>query len=191
MNIITTIKEHGGFISNKDINERYMYDKLLEEVRQGNVVRVKTGVYALPDELAKTMVDISKVVPGGVLCMYSAWAHYNLTTTLPPDICVAIEKNHKVRLPDYPPIALYYWTKNYYEMGITETEIDGFKVSIYDIEKSVCDAIKFRNKIGYDICAEVLKEYLRRKNRNLTRLHQYAKIMRVENILNNLITFIV
>ena len=168
-----------------------MYDKLLAEVRQGNVVRVKTGVYALPEELAKTMVDISKVVPSGVLCMYSAWAHYNLTTTLPPDICVAIEKNHKVRLPDYPPIALYYWTKNSYELGITEAEIDGFKIRIYDMEKSVCDAIKFRNKIGYDICAEVLKEYLRRKDRNLTRLHQYAKIMRVENTLNNLITFIV
>ena len=168
-----------------------MYDQLLAEVANGNVIRIRNGIYALPEEMAKTMIDVEKIVPGGVVCMYSAWAYYELTTKLPPDICIAIEKKRKVILPDYPSVALYYWSQSAFELGISEREIEGYKVRIYDLEKSVCDAVKFRNKIGVDISSEILKNYLVRSDRNLTRLNEYAKKMRVANILNGLIDYLI
>ena len=80
MSIVTFIKEHGGYIRSKDIDSRSLYDQLLTEVANGNVVRIRNGISALPEEMAKTMIDVEKIVPGGVVCMYSAWAHYELTT---------------------------------------------------------------------------------------------------------------
>ena len=38
-----------------------------------------------------------KVIPGGTLCMYSAWFHYNLTTQIPSEYCVAIQKRKAAR----------------------------------------------------------------------------------------------
>ena len=142
MDVVTMIRERGGYIARKDIESRTVYDQLLTEIGRGSVVRVRAGVYALPDEMAKPMIDVERVVPGGVVCMFTAWEHYDLTTKLPPAICVAIEKNRKVRVPDYPPISLYYWTQSAYELGVVDTDIDGFHVRIYDMEKSVCDAVK-------------------------------------------------
>lgn len=191
MTIISFIREQGGYIRAKDIDNRAMYDQLLAEVANGNVIRIRNGIYALPEEMAKTMIDVEKIVPGGVVCMYSAWAYYELTTKLPPDICIAIEKKRKVILPDYPSVALYYWSQSAFELGISEREIEGYKVRIYDLEKSVCDAVKFRNKIGVDISSEILKNYLVRSDRNLTRLSEYAKKMRVANILNGLIDYLI
>ena len=192
MNVCFYIKSQGGYIRAKDLKDnRPMYDQLLSEVAKGNVVRLRNGIYALPDEMAKTMVDVETIVPGGILCMYSAWAYYELTTKLPPEICIAIEKKRKVTLPDYPPISLYYWSQTTIEIGVIQQEIDGYKVKIYDLEKSVCDAVKFRNKIGIDISSEVLKNYLKRPDKNLTRLNEYAKQMRVENIMNSLISYMV
>lgn len=191
MTIISFIREQGGYIRAKDIDNRAMYDQLLAEVANGNVIRIRNGIYALPEEMAKTMIDVEKIVPGGVVCMYSAWAYYELTTKLPPDICIAIEKKRKVILPDYPSVALYYWSQSAFELGISEREIEGYKVRIYDLEKSVCDAVKFRNKIGVDISSEILKNYLVRSDRNLTRLNEYAKKMRVANILNGLIDYLI
>ena len=191
MTIESFIREHGGYIRAKDIDNRAMYDQLLAEVANGNVIRIRNGIYALPEEMAKTMIDVEKIVPGGVVCMYSAWAYYELTTKLPPDICIAIEKKRKVILPDYPSVALYYWSQSAFELGISEREIEGYKVRIYDLEKSVCDAVKFRNKIGVDISSEILKNYLVRSDRNLTRLNEYAKKMRVANILNGLIDYLI
>lgn len=191
MTAVSFIREHGGYIRAKDIDNRAMYDQLLAEVANGNVVRIRNGIYALPEEMAKTMIDVEKIVPGGVVCMYSAWAYYELTTKLPPDICIAIEKKRKVILPDYPPVALYYWSQSVFELGISEREIEGYKVRVYDLEKSVCDAVKFRNKIGIDISSEILKNYLVRSDRNLTRLYEYAKKMRVANIMKGLIDYLV
>lgn len=192
MNVCFYIKSQGGYIRAKDLKDnRPMYDQLLSEVAKGNVVRLRNGIYALPDEMAKTMVDVETIVPGGILCMYSAWAYYELTTKLPPEICIAIEKKRKVTLPAYPPISLYYWSQTTFELGVVQQEIDGYKVKIYDLEKSVCDAVKFRNKIGIDISSEILKNYLKRPDKNLTRLNEYAKRMRVANIMNGLVDYMI
>ena len=51
-------------------------------------------------------------------------------------------------LPHVLPIELYYWKKENLEFGIMDADISGYKVHITDMERSVCDAVKYRNKIG-------------------------------------------
>ena len=63
MTIISFIREQGGYIRAKDIDNRAMYDQLLAEVANGNVIRIRNGIYALPEEMAKTMIDVEKIVP--------------------------------------------------------------------------------------------------------------------------------
>jgi hypothetical protein len=47
----------------------------------------------------------------------------------------------------------------------------------------VCDAVKFRNKIGMDVCAEVVNNYLNRPDWDLTRLMDYAAQLKVHRTL--------
>ncbi len=186
MNLIhSLIKEHGGYISTKDINDRSTYYQLLDEVKKGRIIRIRQGLYALEEDMAKQMIDIEKIVPHGILCLYSAWTYYQLTTQIPLEYYVAVDRGRKIRLPGYPPIKLCYWSKNVYQLGVNEVTLDEFKVRIYDLEKSVCDAIKYRSKIGIDISSEIFKNYLQRKDRNIDKLMKYAKILRVETTLKN------
>ena len=76
-------------------------------------------------------------------------------------------------------IVLCYWEEKYCTMGVEETVIANHRVKIFCIEKSVCDAIKFRNKIGTDVAVEILSNYLHRKERNISLLMDFAKQMRV------------
>ena len=62
-------------------------------------------------------------------------------------------------------------------------EIDGFTIRLYDVERCVCDAVKFRNKVGMDVCSEIIDSYLARPDRNLSRLMDYARLLRVAHIL--------
>lgn len=172
-----------GVMNTQEIRESQSYYGIRKAVKEGSVVRLKNGVYASAEVLADTMIDIERVVPRGVLCLYSAWAHYGLTTQIPGAFYVAVEKHRKVVVPQFPPITLCYWERKYYEMGVVEAEVSGHKVRIYDLEKSVCDAVKFRNKIGSDVASEVLKTYLARKDRNIARLTAYARQLRVANTL--------
>ena len=168
-----------GILTPHDIDKDGRYYFVRKAIDAGDVVRLKNGVYATQEGLANTMVDVERIVPGGVLCLYSAWEHYGLTTQLPGSIYVAVEKHRKVVVPEFPPITLCYWEQKYYEMGVEEAEIVGIKLHIYDMERSVCDAVRFRNKVGLDVMTEVLRAYLRRKDRNISRLTEYAKKMRI------------
>lgn len=58
---------------------------------------------------------------------------------------------------------------------------------ITDIERSVCDAVKYRNKIGIDIMSEIIDNYLHRTDRNLSRLTDYAKKLRVYVTLHQIL----
>jgi predicted transcriptional regulator of viral defense system len=173
-----------GYLTRKQIPDKSTYNHLLVLVNDGIIERIKPGVYFYEKTSRdNTMIDVDKIIPGGVLCLYSAWTHYELTVQIPNSFNIAIEKNRKITLPNYPPITLYYWKQEYYEMGITTQTIAGYKVKIYDLEKSVCDAVKYRTKIGMETTSEILKIYLKREGRNLTKLMDYAKKMRIEKIL--------
>ena len=182
--ITDIVNQRGGIVSAKDLT-RAEYTRVLRAVGRGELIKVRQGVYATPQSLVNTMVDVEKIVPNGVICLYNAWAYHKLSTTIPPSVCIAIETKRKVRLPDDTSVQLYYWKKEYLDFGIEEQEYSGYKVRITDLERSVCDAIKYRNKIGMDLCGEVMRSYLKRSDKSLSRLYVYAKRLRVANVLNN------
>lgn len=162
---------------------RGAYYKILEDARQGNMVCIRRGVYATMEQLADTMIDLEVVVPDGILCLFSAWNVHGLTTSLPQAYHVAIKRGRKIRLPEYPPIELHFLTESIFELGVEEKIVSDYKIKVYNIERSVCDAIKYRNKVGMDVCSEVVNNYLALPNRNLTLLMDYADKLRVTKTL--------
>ena len=181
--IIDTLQQQGGFITTGEVKSRGEYEQLRHAAEEGILVRIRKGVYAETSALANNMIDVERIVPRGVLCLYSAFSHHGLSTQVPSSTCIAIDARRKVRLPDYPIIDLYYWKKEYLEFGIMQKEISGYDVLITDLERTVCDAVKYRNKIGLDVCGEVIDSYLKKDNRNISLLHEYAQKLRVKNIL--------
>jgi len=187
-NIKTLFNKHKCYLKRKQIPDRATYYQILELVKSGKIERVKRGIYHYNSKSSNpVMIDIDKIVPNGVLCMYSTWLHYKLSVQIPQCFNIAIEKSRKIVLPDYPPIKLYFWKQEYYNLGIDTQIISGYAVKIYDLEKSVCDAVKFRSKIGMETTAEIIRNYLNRKERNFTKLMHYAKIMRISNIMRTYI----
>lgn len=175
----------GGVITVSELSKQSDYRKLVRMKDRGDLIKIRHGVYAIPDALFNTMIDVERIVPNGIVCLFNAWAYHRLSTVVPPSICVAIDAKRKVVIPSTVPIEIYYWKKENLEFGITDAEISGFKVRITDLERSVCDAVKYRNKIGLDTTAEIIRNYLKKDKRNLSRLSEYAKRLRVVNTLKN------
>lgn len=175
----------GGIISTADMESNAEYRRIYRAAQRGKLTKLRAGVYASADALLDTMLDIERIVPDGIICLYNAWSHYQLTTTIPPSFCVAIERKRKVVIPPSLPITLYYWKKENLSLGVTKEVVSGHTIRITNIERSVCDAVKYRNKIGIDVCAEIVRTFLRKKGRDLSRLTEYAKALRVWSTLKN------
>ncbi len=152
----------------------------------GRLERVKRGLYKwthLQNEYNE-MAVVAGLVPNGVLCLFSALSFHELTTYIPMEHNVAIRRTmRKPVLPHYPPIKIVYLSEQRFITGIIEPEIEGHRIRIYNLEKTVCDAIIYRNKIGVDIVKEAMDRYVLKPEKNLQRLVEYAKKLRILNIV--------
>lgn len=175
---------NNGYLETKFLQKRSSFYHLKQLVDKGEVIAIKRGLYRLASlDGNNELAEVCRIVSSGVICLFTAWHYYELTTFVPSIHYVAIPSKTKRTLPAYPPIQLNYWKETQYQLGIRVIDYHGETVRIYDMEKSVCDVMKFRNKVGEEQAIEVLKHYSKRSDRNLDKLLNYAKQLKVENVL--------
>jgi predicted transcriptional regulator of viral defense system len=151
------------------------------------IIKLKRGVYKWVETDTNELVEVAHIVPKGIFCLQTACFYYELTTSIPSEYHIAIPDGQRVALPNYPPIKVYYWNKISFELGVTTIVVDNERIKIYNLEKKICDTIRHRNKIGFDVLKEILKNYLNRKDRNLNRLDTYAKQLNIFNKVDDFI----
>lgn len=179
-------EENHGILTAKELRELGVTSYSIRQLLKDQVIeRIKRGVYVLPDGSEEELGIVRKLVPRGILCLGSAAYLYDYTTHIPLRHHVAIHNKDVYHLPDHPPIKLHYWKNAQYEVGVEEGIHNGVAIKLYDREKTVCDFLKFRNKLETSVVKEVLKSYLRDRNRNISKLKQYANKLRISTVLDH------
>lgn len=157
--------------------------RLLE---RGALVRVARGLYAVPDaEISshRSLAEVAKSVPGGVVCLLSALRFHGLTTQSPSEVWIAVDGHAwKSRNTSFPVRTVYFSGPALVE-GVEIHKIDGVAVKIYSAAKTVADCFKYRNKIGSEVAVEALKDYLKQHRRGGDALWHFAKVCRVSNVM--------
>ncbi len=183
--LIELFKSNNGYLFARQMSGTSLRYHLIKMINNGEVSKIHHGLYVLNDHPKYDEREIvSSLIPNGVFCLFSAWSFYELTTTISFQYHIAIHRNTRLNLPDYPPVKLHFWSDEIYTLGIVQVSVNGKKLNYYNLERSVCDAVKFRNKVGEEIMTEVLKTYVKRIDKNIDLLMQYAKTMRVEKIIS-------
>jgi predicted transcriptional regulator of viral defense system len=179
-----------GDISSAGIDRKYLKDL----VNEGNIERIKRGLYRWKDakfDVEEELINVSKIIPQGIICLESALSYYELTTYTPGEYTVAVHRKYNIKLPDYPPIKLYYFSDKYYIDGVEKIDINGHIIKMYNIEKTICDCLRYEDKISKDIIVESIKEYIRRRDKNISRLMNYAAKAKVKNAVQKYIEVLV
>ena len=79
---------------------------------------------------------------------------------------------------------VYYIKPELFELGKTMLQTPaGNPVPCYDLERTICDVIRSRNKIGTETFLSALKQYAVSPKKDLNRLDEYARQMRVSGVL--------
>lgn len=192
---IRGFKENHGILRTCEVIKMGIHPRTLYRMRdRGLLERLSRGVYRLievEDFSAPDFVLVAKKIPNCVICLISALAYHEITTQIPHYVYVAIPQNAKKSTLEYPPIRYFWYSKKNFETGIEIIKIDGFPVRIYNKEKTLADCIKFRNKIGTDVMIEALKMYWVEGKTDVEKLYHYAKLNRVEKILQPIMETIV
>ena len=159
---------------------------IAELIRNGYITRIKQGHYVWNQNDTETsdVILATKLIPNGVLFLYTAIEHYGLSTVNPAEIFMALPRGMVApSLPHNLRVNVRQMIGKHFELGISETEWDGISVKIYDVEKTVCDCFKYEKEVEKSIALEVLKNYISSKNCNVQKLFAYAKIMGKKNAI--------
>lgn len=187
--IASFIAKKGGYIRMKDIKAgSFRTSEIKQLVDDGILDKIKAGLYRLsnleyPPNVNIGFVDVTKAIPGSVICLISALSYYGLTTFNPPHIYVAIPNKRSASKILFPPVKFFYFRDRFYSPGIETIATLYGNINIYGKEKSICDMFRYRNKLGEDIAIEALKNYIREKSADLYKLKKYAEICQVKNVL--------
>ena len=105
---VTIFRKHGGILRTAKALRAGIHPSTLYTMRDvGTLEVVSRGVYRLagseplgnPD-----LVTIATRVPGAVICLISALAFHEITTQMPHEVHVALQRGAEEPRLDHPPI---------------------------------------------------------------------------------------
>jgi len=185
---IDTIRKHGGIIRTSEAFRHGIHRRTLYGLRdEGVLVSVSRGLYQLaemesfPTEI--DLVNVAKLVPHGVICLISALSFHELTTQIPHEIWLAVERKARKPKVTYPPVRSIFFTGPCFHEGVEVHRIMEQDVRIYNAPKTVIDCFRWRNSVGLDVALEGARSYLKRRGASPAKLMEYAKLCKVEKLV--------
>lgn len=175
-------EENNGIMKTADLMAAKIYYKDIQQlIGEGYIEKIRYGYYQwVHNQDVSEAKIISGLFPDGILCMNSALFYYRYSDRTPLRWDIAVSKDSgKSRFSiDYPFVKPYYVEPAILELGLTSGEIDGWKVKIYDKERTICDCIRYVKKMDKEIFNKSVQEYVNDTSKNVPNLMEYAKKLR-------------
>ena len=152
--------------------------------KQRGVERVAHGVYVSPDAWMDAMYLLHLRCAQAVFSHESALFFHDLTDREPSPYSITVKTGYNPASLQTDGIKVYTIKKELHDVGIVTMNTPfGNPVPVYDIELTVCDVVRSRSGIEMQTFQDALKQYAKRKDKDLRRLMRYAQMFHVEKLL--------
>ena len=152
-----------------------------EYVLANNLERVAHGLYKSSDVWTDDLYILTFNNKKAVYSFDTALMLNELTEREPSEIFVTVSRSYNASHLRSKGIIVNYVKDEWLDLGRTVAKtVYGNEVSVYDMERTICDIIRVRDKKDPQMFTYAIKEYAKSANKNLPRLMKYAKEFGVE-----------
>ncbi len=153
-------------------------------VKERGLDQAAHGVYVSPDTWTDAMYILHLRCSQAVFSHETALFFHDLTDREPLKYTITVRTGYNPSRLQEDGFQVYTVKKDLHETGITTMQTQfGHSVPVYDMERTICDLLRSRNNIEMQVFQDALKQYVRRKDKNLRTLMKYASMFHVEKIL--------
>ena len=162
------------------ISKQALYDY----VEKRGIERVAHGVYMAPEYWADAMYLLHLRCSQAVFSHESALYFHDLTDREPFQYTVTVKTGYNPSVLKADGTKVYTIKKDLHDVGIVTMKTPfGNEVPVYDAERTICDIVRSRSGIEAQVFQDALRQYARRKEKDLRRLMHYAQLFCVERTL--------
>ena len=152
-----------------------------EYISANGFERVARGLYKSHDVWTDYLYIISLKNERAVYSFDTALMLNGLTEREPSDIFVTVSRAYNASHLRSTGIIVNYVRDEWVDLGRTVAKTTyGNEVSVYDMERTICDILRVKDKKDPQMFVYAIKEYAKSANKNLPRLMKYAKVLGVE-----------
>lgn len=180
------IKNAGVMKVQEAINAGMKKDELYKELSKGDYERIAHGIYGKADAWIDEMQIISLRCPDAVFSHDEALYYHGLIDREPLQKTITLYTGYNPTRLKREGIKVYTVKKELLTLGrdvVTNTA--GNLVPMYNLERTICDLVRSRNDFEIDVFKSALQSYVKRRDKDLNMLMEYAKQFRVDNVLRN------
>lgn len=181
----SVLKQNGGIVTTAQANEVGVSNERLRLlVHSGDLERVTTGIYVLPDEFTDKMFIVQLRRPKIIYSHETALFLHELTDRDPISYMVTVPTGYNPTRLREDGFTVFTIKRELHEIGVTKlTTMFGNSVTVYDMERTICDCLRSRNNLDIAVVTDALKRYAKRKDKNLNKLMQMAETFKVTKLL--------
>ena len=181
----SVLKQNGGMVTTAQANEVGISNERLRLlVHSGDLERVTTGIYVLPDEFTDKMFIVQLRRPKIIYSHETALFLHELTDRDPISYMVTVPTGYNPTRLREDGFTVFTIKRELHEIGVTKlTTMFGNSVTVYDMERTICDCLRSRNNLDIAVVTDALKRYVKRKDKNLNKLMQMAETFKVTKLL--------
>ena len=178
------IEKNNGILLSKDVKKLNIHKQYIKILCNENYIeRKEKGVYVIKGKNVNEFFLLQQRYKAGIFSHNTALYFHHLTDRTPLKYDLTFKNNVRLNNEIIKP---HYIKEDKYELGLTELKLeDGTTIKLYDIERTIIDILRDRKKIDLQIFNIAMNEYMKRKDKNLIKLSKYAKVFKVEKILQN------
>ena len=167
------MKKNNGYITSKELDMfdiHRMYLSIMQE--KGIIEKVASGIYIDTNKIEDNYYVFGLSMPNAIYSHMTALYLYDITVK---------RSYNSVHLRKHN---VFYVDNDIYELGLTEIEtLMGNKVKVYDIERCICDIIRSKNRMDLELIKYSVKEYIKRKDKDLVKLSLYAEKLGIKKVV--------
>lgn len=156
----------------------------LEFIKKNEYEKAAHGIYLAPDAWEDGMYILQSRCPQAVFSHEAALYLLDLAEREPLKYTVTLKAGYKTTNLTNQGVKVYTVKKERYPIGITEAKTPmGHTVRIYNAERAICDILQSRSQVEIQDRQAALKGYVKRRDRNIPLLMEYAEEFKVDKIL--------
>lgn len=180
--ILTYAKNNCGYITTKEAMALGISRVYLSNLVSNNELeRVGSGTYKLPEYPFDYFYIISNCSKNMCFSHLSALYLHEMTDRVPLIYEITVPYNYSGNLLNMESVSIKYVSHKIFNLGLMDIKtINGLPVKCYNLERTICDLIKDKNKIDTEAYVKALKDYASYKKKNLLNLTKYAKELGIE-----------
>ena len=180
------MERNHGYITTKDLENFDISRNYLSIMAKKNMIeKVAKGLYIDSTKIEDVYYVLSVSTPKIIYSHMTALYFHNLSIKAPNgsfDITVTKKYNN----PKLKNHNVFYVDDEFYNLGITEVLTpQGNMVKAYDVERCICDIIRSKKRMDSEHVKYSIKEYIKRKDKDLIKLSNYAEKMGIKNEVMN------